>query len=77
MLVDRDKALRDIFNFSEVIITTHCEDELTIQNNIGDQWFKLGHVTRDMQVIIDDSDNERPLLRNTIYKYMAYALCKL
>ena len=34
MLVDRDKALRDIFNFSEVIITTHCEDELTIQNNI-------------------------------------------
>ena len=26
MLVDRDKALRDIFNFSEVIITTHCED---------------------------------------------------
>ena len=29
---------------------------------VGDQWFKLGHVTRDMQVIIDDSDNERPLL---------------
>lgn len=29
---------------------------------VGDQWFKLGHVTRDMQVIIDASDNERPLL---------------
>lgn len=29
---------------------------------VGDQWFKLGHVTRDMQVIIDDSDNKRPNL---------------
>tara|TARA_B100000902_G_scaffold399280_1_gene469402 strand:+ start:6072 stop:8906 length:2835 start_codon:yes stop_codon:yes gene_type:complete len=29
---------------------------------VGDLWFKLGHVTRDMQVIIEASDNERPLL---------------
>ncbi len=29
---------------------------------VGDQWFKLGHVTRDMQVLIKDSENDRPLL---------------
>jgi len=34
MLVDKEVALKDIFKFSEVIITTHCEDELTIRRNI-------------------------------------------
>ena len=29
---------------------------------VGDEWFKLGHVTRDMQVIIEDSNNDRPIL---------------
>ena len=26
------------------------------------EWFKLGHVTRDMQVIIEESDNQRPTI---------------
>ena len=29
---------------------------------VGDQWFKLGEVTRDMQVFISESENERPIL---------------
>jgi len=29
---------------------------------VEDQWFNLGYVTRDMQVIIESSDNERPVL---------------
>ena len=29
---------------------------------VGNEWFKLGHVTRDMQVIIEESDNDRPLI---------------
>jgi len=29
---------------------------------VEDEWFKLGHVTRDMQVIIKDSNNDRPIL---------------
>ena len=28
---------------------------------VEDEWFKLGHVTRDMQVI-KSSDNDRPIL---------------
>ena len=31
MLVDNKKALNEIFKNSEVIITTHCEDEITVQ----------------------------------------------
>ena len=29
---------------------------------VGDEWFKLGYVTRDMQVIIEETDNERPII---------------
>ena len=29
---------------------------------VGSEWFKLGHVTRDMQVFIQTSNNERPIL---------------
>ena len=42
MLVDREKALNDIFKFSEVIITTHCEDEFTIQQNLKNAQEKYG-----------------------------------
>ncbi len=42
MLVDREKALNDIFKFSEVIITTHCEDEFTIQKNLKKAQEKYG-----------------------------------
>ena len=42
MLVDKEAALKDIFKFSEVIITTHCEDELTIRNNIKTAKEKYG-----------------------------------
>lgn len=34
MLVDKEKALNEIFKYSEVIITTHCEDEETIKTNL-------------------------------------------
>ena len=34
MLVDKEKALNEIFKNSEVIITTHCEDEITVQENL-------------------------------------------
>ena len=34
MLVDNEKALNEIFKNSEVIITTHCEDEITVQENL-------------------------------------------
>ena len=34
MLVDNKKALNEIFKNSEVIITTHCEDEITVQENL-------------------------------------------
>lgn len=30
--------------------------------NIDGEWYRLGHVTRDMQVFIDKSDNDRPLI---------------
>ena len=33
MLVDNEKALEEIFKNSPVIISTHCEDEATIQKN--------------------------------------------
>lgn len=42
MLVDREKALNDIFKFSEAIITTHCEDEFTIQKNLKKAQEKYG-----------------------------------
>ena len=29
---------------------------------VGDTWYKLGYVTRDMQVLIQDADNDRPIL---------------
>ena len=35
MLVNNDQALKDIFKHSETIITTHCEDENTIKENIA------------------------------------------
>ena len=29
---------------------------------VNDEWFKLGYVTRDMQVIIEETDNKRPII---------------
>ncbi len=29
---------------------------------VAGEWFKLGHVTRDMQVIIEETNNERPII---------------
>ncbi len=29
---------------------------------IGDRWVKLGHVTRDMQIIVEECDNEPPVV---------------
>ncbi len=42
MLVDNDKALRDVFKNCETIITTHCEDENTIKENLKKSIEKYG-----------------------------------
>ena len=42
MLVDNERALHEIFKNSEVIITTHCEDEMTIRENIAKATEKFG-----------------------------------
>ena len=42
MLVDNERALHEIFKNSEVIITTHCEDEMTIRENIAKAKEKYG-----------------------------------
>ena len=42
MLVDNERALHEIFKNSEVIITTHCEDEMTIRENISNATEKFG-----------------------------------
>ena len=42
MLVDKEKALNEIFKYSEVIITTHCEDEETIKTNLKTAQEKYG-----------------------------------
>ena len=34
MLVENEKALRDVFKNCETTITTHCEDENTIKENL-------------------------------------------
>ena len=65
MLVDREKALNDIFKFSEVIITTHCEDELTIQKNLKNAQEKYGenipfnqhHIIRSREACYKSSSN--------------------
>ncbi len=65
MLVDREKALNDIFKFSEVIITTHCEDELTIHKNLKNAQEKYGenipfnqhHIIRSREACYKSSSN--------------------
>ena len=42
MLVDNEKALNEIFKNSKTIITTHCEDELTIKENLSKAIEKYG-----------------------------------
>lgn len=42
MLVDDEKALEEIFKASPVIISTHCEDEATIQKNTAAYIEKYG-----------------------------------
>ena len=42
MLVDNEKALRDVFKNCESIITTHCEDENTIKENLEKSIEKYG-----------------------------------
>jgi len=71
MLVDREKALNDIFKYSEVIITTHCEDEFTIQENLkyaqkkyGDEIpFNQHHIIRSREACYKSSSNAISLAR--------------
>ena len=55
MLVDNEKALNEIFKNSETIITTHCEDELTIKENLSKAIEKYGE---------DIPITEHPIIRS-------------
>ena len=67
MLVDKEKALNEIFKHSEVIITTHCEDEETIKTNLKIAQEKYGE---------NIPFNQHPIIRSreACYKSSSYAI---
>ena len=67
MLVDKEKALNEIFKYSEVIITTHCEDEETIKTNLKIAQQKYGeNIPFDQHPIIRS--------RKACYKSSSHAI---
>ena len=67
MLVDKERALNDIFKNSEVIITTHCEDEQTINSNLKIAQEKYGdNIPFDQHPIIRS--------REACYKSSSHAI---
>ena len=67
MLVDKERALNEIFKYSEVIITTHCEDELTIKTNLKIAQEKYGeNIPFDQHPIIRS--------REACYKSSSHAI---
>ena len=67
MLVDKEKALNEIFKYSEVIITTHCEDEETIKTNLKIAQQKYGeNIPFDQHPIIRS--------REACYKSSSHAI---
>mgnify|MGYP001235430620 FL=1 len=67
MLVDKEKALNEIFKYSEVIITTHCEDEETIKTNLKTAQEKYGE---------NIPFNQHPIIRSreACYKSSSHAI---
>ena len=67
MLVDKERALNDIFKNSEVIITTHCEDELTVRTNLKIAQEKYGD---------NIPFNQHPIIRSreACYKSSSHAI---
>ena len=67
MLVDKERALNDIFKNSEVIITTHCEDELTVRTNLKIAKEKYGE---------NIPFNQHPIIRSreACYKSSSHAI---
>jgi len=67
MLVDKEKALNEIFKYSEVIITTHCEDEETIKTNLKIAQEKYGE---------NIPFNQHPIIRSreACYKSSSHAI---
>ena len=67
MLVDKEKALNEIFKHSEVIITTHCEDEETIKTNLKIAQEKYGE---------NIPFNQHPIIRSreACYKSSSHAI---
>ena len=67
MLVDKERALNDIFKNSEVIITTHCEDEQTINSNLKIAQEKYGD---------NIPFNQHPIIRSreACYKSSSHAI---
>jgi len=62
MLVDDEKVLESIFKESPVIISTHCEDESTVQKNLEKYRYEYG----------DDIPIEKhPLIRNEEACYLS------
>ena len=67
MLVDKERALNDIFKNSEVIITTHCEDEQTVNSNLKIAQEKYGdNIPFDQHPIIRS--------REACYKSSSHAI---
>ena len=67
MLVDKERALNDIFKNSEVIITTHCEDEQMVNSNLKIAQEKYGdNIPFDQHPIIRS--------REACYKSSSHAI---
>jgi dihydroorotase len=53
MLVDNEETLRKVFEKSEMLIATHCEDEQTVRDNMRRFWEKYGEdVPMEMHPVI-------------------------
>jgi dihydroorotase len=57
MLVDNEKVLENIFKQAPMLVATHCEDELTIRNNLALYKEKYGeNITIDMHPLIRSAE---------------------
>lgn len=73
MLVDNEKVLEEIFKNTELVISTHCEDETTIRNNLehyksiyGDHIpIKYHHLIRSEEACYLSSSKAIELARKT------------
>ncbi|WP_129714489.1 dihydroorotase [Pedobacter sp. SYP-B3415] len=57
MLVDNEKTLENIFSKAPILVATHCEDELTIRNNLAAFKGQYGEaLTIDMHPLIRSAE---------------------